>query len=63
MLGLQALLVPNINDGGQPIAIFNSLDQSCEFFGDVDFQNHYGRNSMENLIANIDFSNFPITQK
>ena len=22
----------NQRDGGQPIAIFNSLDQSCEFF-------------------------------
>ena len=26
----------NQQDGAQPIAIFNSLDQSCELFGDVD---------------------------
>ena len=48
----------NINDGGQPIALFNSLDQSCGFFGDDDIQNHYDRNSINNLIADIDFSNY-----
>ena len=26
----------NIVDGSQPIAIFNSLDKSVEFFGDLD---------------------------
>ena len=26
----------NLNDGGQPIAMFNSLDRSCDLFGDVD---------------------------
>ena len=25
----------NQQDGGQPIAIFNSLDQSCDIFADV----------------------------
>ena len=28
----------NTVDGGQPIALFNSLGKSCEFFGDLDFQ-------------------------
>ena len=48
----------NINDGGQPIAIFNSLNLPCEFFRDVDIQNHYDRNRIDNLIANIGFSNY-----
>ena len=26
----------NQRDGGQPIALFNSLDQYCELFGDAD---------------------------
>ena len=57
MLGLQALLLQSINDGAQPIAVFNSLDQSCEFSGDVDIPNSYDRNSMDNLITQIAFSN------
>ena len=32
--------VQNHRDGGQPIAIFSSLDQSIEFFGDCDIPNH-----------------------
>ena len=33
----------NIVDGSQPIAIFNSLDKSVEFFGDLDIPNHYNK--------------------
>ena len=29
----------NQQDGAQPIAIFNSLDKSVEFFGDLDIPN------------------------
>ena len=57
MLGLHALFLQNINDGAQPIAIFNSLDQSCEFFWDADTPNSYDRNSIDNLIATIYVSN------
>ena len=31
----------NIVDGSQPIAIFNSLDKSVGFFGDLDIPNFY----------------------
>ena len=33
----------NQRDGGQPIATFTSLDQSCELFGEKDFPNHYSK--------------------
>ena len=33
----------HIVDGSQPIAIFNSLDKSVEFFGDLDFLNFYNK--------------------
>ena len=29
----------NQQDGAQPIALFNPLDKSCEFFGDLDIPN------------------------
>ena len=48
----------NQQDGGQPIAMFKPLDQSCELFGDADIPNFYDRNSIDNLIANIDFNNY-----
>ena len=51
------IFLQHIADGGQPSAIFNSLAQSCESFGDVGIPNIYDRNSIDNLIANVDFSN------
>ena len=33
----------NIVDGSQPIAIFNPLDESVEFFGELDIPNHYNK--------------------
>ena len=30
------IFLQNIAGGAQPIATFNSLDQGCEMFGDVD---------------------------
>ena len=53
----------NQQDGGQPIAMFNSLDQSCECFGNVGIPNHYDRNSIDNLIANIVLVTITIKQK
>ena len=47
----------NVNDGGQPIAIFQSLDRSIEFVGDCDIPNHYNKIELYSLIANINFSN------
>ena len=52
------ILLQSMADGGQPLATFNSSDQSCEFFEDVDMPILYDRNSIDNLIANIDFSNY-----
>ena len=54
MLGLQAsLFLQNLNDGDQPIAIFNSLDESCDLLGDVGIPNCYGRNCIDNLITHV----------
>ena len=33
----------HIVDGSQPIAIFNSLDKSVEFFRDLDIHNFYDK--------------------
>ena len=33
----------NSVDGSQPIAVFNSLDKSVEFFGDLDIPNFYNK--------------------
>ena len=35
------------SDGSQPIAIFNSLDKSVEFFGDLDIPNHYNKTEVD----------------
>jgi hypothetical protein len=48
----------NQQDGSQPIAIFNSLNKSVEFFGDLDIPNHYNKSSIDTLFSNIDFSNY-----
>ena len=37
----------NIVDGSQPIAIFNSLDKSVEFFGDLDIPNFYNKTEVD----------------
>ena len=37
----------NIVDGPQPIAIFNSLDKSVEFFGELDIPNHYNKTEID----------------
>ena len=40
----------NIVDGSQPIAIFNSLDKSVEFFGDLDIPNFDNEAEIDALI-------------
>ena len=37
----------NISDGAQPIAIFNSLDKSVEFFGELDIPNFYNKTEVD----------------
>ena len=39
----------NIVDGGQPIAIFNSLDKSIEFFGELDIPNYYNKTEVDTI--------------
>ena len=58
MLELQVLFLQNIDDGGQPITTFNLLDQSCEFFGNLDIPNYYNKNEVDSLIANTNLSNY-----
>ena len=43
----------NIVDGSQPIAIFNSLDKSVEFLGDLDIPNFYKKTEVDNLITKL----------
>ena len=43
----------HISNGSQPIAIFNSLDESVEFFGDLDIPNFYNKTEVGNLITNL----------
>ena len=40
-------ILQNIVDGAQPIAIFNSLDKSVEFFGDLDIPNFYNKTEVD----------------
>ena len=37
----------NIVDGSQPIAIFNSLNKSVEFFRDLDIPNFYNKTEVD----------------
>ena len=41
----------NQEDGSQPIAIFNSLDKSVEFFGDLDIPNLYNKTEINSMLA------------
>ena len=46
------------SDGSQPIAVFNSLDKSVEFFGDIDIPNRYNKTELDSLLANINLSDY-----
>ena len=49
----------NTVDGAQPIAIFNPLGKSLEFFGDLDIPNSYNAAEIDALIpANDNFVNY-----
>ena len=51
----------NQQDGAQPIALFNSLDKSCEFFGDLDIPNFYNKSKINSMLAgggSTDLSNY-----
>ena len=50
----------NQQDGSQPIAIFNSLDKSVEFFGDLDIPNFYNKTEINSMLAggSTDLSNY-----
>ena len=37
----------NIADGAQPIALFNSLDKSCEVVGNFDIPNHFNETEID----------------
>ena len=39
--------------GSQPIAIFNSLDKSVDFFGNLAIPNFYNKAEVDTLIFNI----------
>ena len=51
-------ILQHISDGSQPIAIFNSLDKSVEFFGDLDIPNFYNKAEVDNLITNLNLVNY-----
>ena len=51
-------ILQHISDGSQPIAIFNPLDKSVEFFGDLDIPNFYNKAEADNLITNLNLLNY-----
>ena len=48
----------HISDGSQPIAIFNSLDKSVEFFGDLYIPNHYNKTEVDSLLSNVNLTDY-----
>ena len=51
-------ILQHISDGSQPIAIFNSLDKSVEFFGGLDIPYFYNETEVGNLITNVNVVNY-----
>ena len=51
-------MLQHISDGSQSIAIFNSLDKSVEFFGDLDIPNFYDKAEVGNLITNLNLIHY-----
>ena len=43
----------NTVDGAQPIALFNPLDKSCEFFGELGIPDIYNKTQIDTLFENI----------
>ena len=52
--------LPNIVDGSQPVAIFNSLDKPAESLGDLDIPNFYNKTEVGNLITSFSLVNYYI---
>ena len=51
----------NQQDGAQPIALSNSLDKSCEFFGDLGIPSFYNKSEINSMLAgggSTDLSNY-----
>ena len=51
-------ILQHISDGSQPIAIFNSLDKSVEFFSDLHIPSFYNKAEVDNLITNLNLVNY-----
>ena len=51
-------ILQHISDGSQPIATFNSLDKSVEFFGGLDIPKFYSKAEVCNLIINLKLVNY-----
>ena len=39
----------NYRDGSEPLAIFNSIDKSVDFFGDVNIPNYYNKEEIDTI--------------
>ena len=55
----------NIVDGSQPIAIFNSLDKSVTFFGDLDIPNFYNKHEIDAIddeLASLSLNTYTKTE-
>ena len=51
-------ILQHISVGSQPIAIFNSLDKSVEFFGGLDIPTFCNITEVVNLTANLNLANY-----
>ena len=51
-------ILQHISDGSQPIAMFNSLDKSVEFFGDLDIPDCYTKNQVDTIIYKLKLVNY-----
>ena len=51
-------ILQHVSDGSQPIAMFNSLDKSVEFFGGLDIPNFYDKAEVGNWIINPNSINY-----
>ena len=50
--GISGFAFPqNRQDGAQPIALFNSLGKSCEFFGELDIPIFYNKPETKSMLA------------
>ena len=60
------LILQNIVDGSQPIAIFNSLAKPVELFGDLDIPDFYNKNQIHAIggeLSSLFFKTHILKQK